>query len=398
MKKFVSLILSVLFLWQFSFCGLCQQVSGAENKPVQKYDISKFDGGYHDYRFIVLNGKFQVRDKSRDGYKYVYVINTEDKKVSDKYLKKLNEKEIPDLKNINPELFNQYKHIMDLNHSSFKKHWVNYFNFINAYDIENLEPLNGLAYFSCFGEKFLNLMKKAIENGWWHEYCEAEGLADDSGNGAYTRKESRTLQRLALFLIMKKQGYSETDIKNGVNIIRDIKGAGYNYKLSVNNEIYKDFSKIDFDNIDETTEIKLNGIDLKRLITYLRNNNDDFLLWTKENLRVFDTIKDIDYLTDEQKTNILDNNFGEKIFALNTKYYHKKSTKVKKVVKSKKIDNDDKYKEIQDRLNITPYEFWFSAETGMLLLTPVMLPIGIVLLPFGIIAFIWFILEKGKYQ
>lgn len=397
MKKFLSLFLSILFLWHFSFWGLCQQVIGAENKPVQESDISKFDGGYHDYRFIVLNGNFQVRDKSREGYKYVYVINAEDKKVSDKFLKKLDEEDIPDLKNTNSALFSKYKHITDSNYSSFKKHWVNYFNLINNYDIENLEPLNGLAYFSCFGEKFLNLMKKAIENGWWYEYCEVEGLADDSGNGAYTRKESRTLQRLALFLVMKKQGYSEPDIKNGVNIIRDIKGGGYGYKLSVNNKTYKDFSKINFDGIDENTEIKLNEIDLKRLITYLRSNNNDFLLWTKENLKVFDTIKDTDYLTDEQKTSILDNNFGEKIFALNTKYYHKKSTKVKKVISSKKISEEDKYKEIQDRLNITPYEFWFSGEVGMLLLTPVMLPIGIVLLPFALVAAVWFIIEKGKY-
>lgn len=394
MKRFFSLILSLLFLWNFTFLNLCPQVF-AETGNGSNPNITKFDSEYYDYRFVVLNGKFQRRYK--DSTKYTYVINTENENLSNHFLKKLNEDEVKDLGNINPELYNKYKHVLTLHCIPLKKGWDNYFEFINTYNIEDLEPLNGLVFYSDFGEKMLKLMRKTIENGWWNEYCEIEELTG-SGGGFYTRNEKRTIQRITLFLIMKKQGYSFIDIKNGVNALVARPGGEFKYKLTVNNKTYKDFSKINIDDINENTLIKLNNAELGEFVKYIRTDEKAVIDWTKENFKVFNIIKNVDYIPDKDKLNILTENFGDKVFGLNAKYYHTKSVKVKKVINSKKIPEDKKLDEIKDRLNVSPIEYIFTPEIGFLLLSPILLPIGIVLLPVGIIAFVWFMIEKGKYQ
>ena len=89
-------------------------------------------------------------------------------------------------------------------------------------------------------------MRKVIENGWWYEYCDAEGFTDKNGSGFCVRNEKITIKRISLFIVLKKMGYSSENIKKCINTIQDRKIPGYKYKLTINDKMYKDFSKINF--------------------------------------------------------------------------------------------------------------------------------------------------------
>lgn len=129
---------------------------------------------------------------------------------------------------------------------------------------------------------------------------------------------------------MKKQGYPFNEIKNGVNAVVARPGSEFKYKLTVNNKTYKDFSKINIDDVDEHTSVKLNNVDLGEFVKYATENENAGIDWTKENFKVFNIIKDADYISDKEKSTILNHNYGDKVFGLNAKYYHTKSVKVKK--------------------------------------------------------------------
>lgn len=162
-------------------------------------------------------------------------------------------------------------------------------------------------------------------------------------------------------------------LKNNDSIAdNDIKNFLYeNPIVKINDKYFDNLSKIDIDKIDKTSKIEVYDKKVFKKIKKLKKYEklkdtigvdalgelekyveDPYFIPTKQNYKIYEIIKDKDYISKKDKQKIISSNNEKPCVTLNPKYYPKKITKVKRVINSSKTKDEDKTKEINSRIKM----------------------------------------------
>lgn len=156
--------------------------------------------------------------------------------------------------------------------------------------------------------------------------------------------------------------------------------------IKINDEYFDDLSKLELDKIDKTAKIEIYNKNIFYSVDELKKYeeskkaqgkdsfsdykeyakfnqkakqtasfyiHDDFSV-SKDDFEIFELIKDKDYISQSDKIKIALGSSAIGCVTFNPKYYPKDTIKVEKVLNNSKIKDENKAKEIQNRLKYFP--------------------------------------------